>query len=55
MDFRNPLLTDLLWHWIRGADRVEVSAMDPSGDELWLRRGGAGFCSELRMAAVMRP
>jgi hypothetical protein len=55
VDFRNPLLTDLLWHWSGGADRVEVSAMDPGGDQLWLGRAGAGCCSELRMAAAMRP
>jgi len=55
VDFRNPLLTDLFWLWTAGAGRVEVSAMDPDGGELWLRRGGAGCCSELRMAAVVRP
>jgi hypothetical protein len=55
VDFRNPLLTDLFWHWCQGAGEVEISPMDPAGGELWLRRGGEGCCSELRMAAVMRP
>jgi len=55
VDFRNPLLTDLLWLWTDGASHVDVSPMDPAGDHLWLRAGGGGCCSELRMAAVMRP
>jgi hypothetical protein len=55
LDFRNPLLTDLFWLWCGSADRVEVSAMDPPGDRLWLRQGEGGCCSELRMSAVMRP
>jgi hypothetical protein len=52
VDFRSPVLTDVLWHWLRGAREVIVSPMQPRSDGLWLRRGTQRFCSELRLSTV---
>lgn len=53
VDFRIPVLTDVLWHWARHAPDMVISPMLPGGDGLWLRRGADAYCSELRLSAVL--
>ncbi|MFI6850094.1 lantibiotic dehydratase family protein [Kitasatospora sp. NBC_00085] len=54
VDFRNPLLVDLLAHWTAPGEGLLVSPMHPGPDRLWLERGRDRFCAELRISAVVR-
>ncbi|WCD84107.1 hypothetical protein KPP03845_100427 [Streptomyces xanthophaeus] len=54
VDFRNPLLVDLLAHWTAPGDELLLSPMLPGPDQLWLERGTDRFCAELRISAVVR-
>jgi hypothetical protein len=54
VDFRNPILLEVLSGWMRRYLRLRVSEMLPAPEHCWLTDGNGRYACELRMVAMPR-